>query len=170
MRCDASRVALSCLTRGCATVRPPSLLRITPLPGGWQAAVRHDTVVSRRRCRRRRRVTFFAFPSGGAPTGASLHLRLPQSNDGGPAPSTQRSQTASTAPTAALTGAPPPPARLDSTQRGQTCRVVSAAIGGDGAVVWGVFEYSVKGVQGPSSGVEFASVSAPVVCRHETCM
>ena len=143
---------------------------VTPLPGGWQAAVRHDTVVSRRRCRRRRRVTFFAFPSGGAPTGASLHLRLPQSNDGGPAPSTQRSQTASTAPTAALTGAPPPPARLDSTQRGQTCRVVSAAIGGDGAVVWGVFEYSVKGVQGPSSGVEFASVSAPVVCRHETCM
>ena len=27
--------------------------------------------------RRRRRVTSFAFPSGGAPTGASLHLRLP---------------------------------------------------------------------------------------------
>ena len=35
--------------------------------------------------RRRRRVTSFAFPSGGAPTGASLHLdRLALSNDGGP--------------------------------------------------------------------------------------
>ena len=33
-----------------------------------------DTVVV---TRRRRRVTSFAFPSGGAPTGASLHLRLP---------------------------------------------------------------------------------------------
>ena len=56
----------------------------------------------------RRRVTSFAFPSEGAPTGASLHLRLPQSNDGGPAPSTQ---TASTAPTAARASrlAPPPP-------------------------------------------------------------
>ena len=33
-----------------------------------------DTVVV---TRRRRRVTSFAFPSGRAPTGASLHLRLP---------------------------------------------------------------------------------------------
>ena len=38
--------------------------------------------------RRRHRVTSFAFPSGGAPAGASLHLRLPQSlcdEHGGPA-------------------------------------------------------------------------------------
>ena len=115
---------------------------------------------------------FFCVPFGGRANGRVSTPPTPseQRRRPGAESSTQRSQTASTAPTAALTGAPPPPARLDSTQRGQTCRVVSAAIGGDGAVVWGVFEYSVKGVQGPSSGVEFASVSTPVVCRHETCM
>ena len=41
--------------------------------------MRHDTVSLDAAVvtRRRRRVTSFAFPSGGAPTGASLHLRLP---------------------------------------------------------------------------------------------
>ena len=54
-----------------ATVRPPSLLNhITP--GGWQAAVRHDTVVSRRA--RRRHATaassdFFCVPFGGRANG-----------------------------------------------------------------------------------------------------
>ena len=51
--------------------------------------------------RRRRRVTFFAFPSGGAPTGASRHLRLALCDDRGPAPKTQTSPTAQTARTAA---------------------------------------------------------------------
>jgi hypothetical protein len=43
--------------------------------------------------RRRRRVTSFAFPLGGAPTGASLHLRLSQSYDGGRATSTGNAPT-----------------------------------------------------------------------------
>ena len=49
-------------------------------PGGWQAAVRHDTVVSQRRRRHATAASsdFFCVPfGGGAPTGASLHLRRP---------------------------------------------------------------------------------------------
>ena len=48
--------------------------------GGWQAAVHHDTVVSRRRRRHATAASrdFFCVPfGGGAPTGASLHLRPP---------------------------------------------------------------------------------------------
>jgi len=58
-------------------------LHVSAPPGGWQAAVRHDyaTTLSSLDAavvtRRRRRVTSFAFLSGGAPAGASLHLRLP---------------------------------------------------------------------------------------------
>ena len=56
-----------------ATDRPPSLLNHS------------RRLASCRAPRHWRRVTSFAFPSGGAPTGASLHLdRLPGSNDGGP--------------------------------------------------------------------------------------
>ena len=53
-----------------ATVRPPSLLNhITP--GGWQAAVRHDTVVSRRRRRHATAASsdFFCVPFGGRANG-----------------------------------------------------------------------------------------------------
>jgi hypothetical protein len=49
--------------------------------GGWQAAVCHDAVVSRRRRRHATAASsdFFCVPfgGGGAPTGASLPLRLP---------------------------------------------------------------------------------------------
>ena len=53
-----------------ATVRPPSLLNhITP--GGWQAAVRHDTVVSRRRRRHATAASsdFFCVSFGGRANG-----------------------------------------------------------------------------------------------------
>ncbi|KOO23347.1 hypothetical protein Ctob_002848 [Chrysochromulina tobinii] len=55
------------------TVSPESL------QAAGKAAVRHDTVVSRRRRRHATAASsdFFCVPSGGAPTGASLHLRLP---------------------------------------------------------------------------------------------
>ena len=82
-----------------ATDRPPSLLNHSrrlalKLPCATTLSSLDAAVVTRRR----RRVTSFAFPSGGAPTGASLHLdRLPGSNDGGPAPS----MPMRTAPTAA---------------------------------------------------------------------
>ena len=62
-----------------ATVRPPSLLNHSrrlalKLPCATTLSSLDAAVVTRRR----RRVTSFAFPSGGAPTGASLHLdRLP---------------------------------------------------------------------------------------------
>ena len=59
-----------------ATVRPPSLLnhsrRLASCRAPRQCHLDAAVVT-----RRRRRVTSFAFPSGGAPTGASLHLRLP---------------------------------------------------------------------------------------------
>ena len=67
-------------------VRPPSLLNHSrrlalKLPCATTLSSLDAAVVPRRR----RRVTSFAFPSGGAPTGASLHLdRLALSNDGGP--------------------------------------------------------------------------------------
>jgi hypothetical protein len=55
--------------RGLASCRAPRHCRLSTPPSSSLDA----TVVTRRR----RRVTSFAFPSGGAPTGASLHLRLP---------------------------------------------------------------------------------------------
>ena len=64
-----------------ATVTPESLQAAGKLPCATTLSSLDAAVVTRRR----RRVTSFAFPSGGAPTGASLHLdRLPVSNDGGP--------------------------------------------------------------------------------------
>ena len=69
-----------------ATVRPPSLLNhITP--GGWQAAVRHDTVVSRRRRRHATAASsdFFLRFLRGARQRARLYTSTDSlSNDGGP--------------------------------------------------------------------------------------
>ena len=57
-----------------ATVTPESLQAAGKLPCATTLSSLDAAVVTRRR----RRVTSFAFPSGGAPTGASLHLdRLP---------------------------------------------------------------------------------------------
>jgi hypothetical protein len=55
-----------------ATVTPESLQAAGKLPCATTLSSLDAAVVTRRR----RRVTF-AFPSGGAPAGASLHLRLP---------------------------------------------------------------------------------------------
>ena len=80
-----------------ATVTPESLQAAGKLPCATTLSSLDAAVVTRRR----RRVTSFAFPSGGAPTGASLHLdRLPGSNDGGPgypAPSMRTAPTAARA-------------------------------------------------------------------------
>ena len=60
-----------------ATVTPESLQAAGKLPCATTLSSLDAAVVTR--------VTSFAFPSGGAPTGASLHLeRLALSNDGGP--------------------------------------------------------------------------------------
>ena len=56
-----------------ATVTPESLQAAGKLLCATTLSSLDAAVVTRRR----RRVTSFAFPSGGAPTGASLHLRLP---------------------------------------------------------------------------------------------
>ncbi len=56
-----------------ATVTPESLQAAGKLPCATTLSSLDAAVVTRRR----RRVTSFAFPSRGAPTGASLHLRLP---------------------------------------------------------------------------------------------
>ena len=56
-----------------ATVTPESLQAAGKLPCATTLSSLDAAVVTRRR----HRVTSFAFPSGGAPTGASLHLRLP---------------------------------------------------------------------------------------------
>ena len=56
-----------------ATVTPESLQAAGKLPCATTLSSLDAAVVTRRR----RRVTSFAFPSGGAPAGASLHLRLP---------------------------------------------------------------------------------------------
>ena len=55
-----------------ATVTPESLQAAGKLPCATTLSSLDAAVT-----RRRRRVTSFAFPSRGAPTGASLHLRLP---------------------------------------------------------------------------------------------
>ena len=62
------------------TVSPESL------QAAGKAAVRHDTVVSRRRRRHATAASsdLFCVPFGGAPTGASLHLRLPLRRRRGP--------------------------------------------------------------------------------------
>ena len=56
-----------------ATVTPESLQAAGKLPCATTLSSLDAAVVTRRR----HRVTSFAFPSGGAPAGASLHLRLP---------------------------------------------------------------------------------------------
>ena len=82
-----------------ATVRPPSLLNHSrrlalKLPCATTLSSLDAAVVTRRR----RRVTSFAFPSGGAPTGASLHLdRLPLQRRRPRAPSMQTAPTAARA-------------------------------------------------------------------------
>ena len=85
-----------------ATVRPPSLLKpesrsrrlALKLPCATTLSSLDAAVVTRRR----RRVTSFAFPSGGAPTGASLHLdRLPLQRRRPRAPSMQTAPTAARA-------------------------------------------------------------------------
>ena len=77
-----------------ATVTPESLQAAGKLPCATTLSSLDTAVVTRRR----RRVTSFAFPSGGAPTGASLHLdRLPSASTAAPAPS----RSTQTAPTAA---------------------------------------------------------------------
>ena len=63
-----------------ATVTPESLQAAGKLPCATTLSSLDAAVVTRRR----RRVTSFAFPSGGAPTGASLHLTDSLCNDGGP--------------------------------------------------------------------------------------
>ena len=56
-----------------ATVTTESLQAAGKLPCATTLSSLDAAVVTRRR----HRVTYFAFPSGGAPAGASLHLRLP---------------------------------------------------------------------------------------------
>ena len=63
-----------------ATVTPESLPAAGKLPCATTLSSLDAAVVTRRR----RRLTSFAFPSGGAPTGASLHLTDSLCNDGGP--------------------------------------------------------------------------------------
>ena len=60
-----------------ATVRPPSLPESLQAAGNLLCATTLSSLDAAVVTRRRHRVTSFAFPSGGAPTGASLHLRLP---------------------------------------------------------------------------------------------
>ena len=82
-----------------ATVRPPSLLNhITP--GGWQAAVRHDTVVSRRRRRHATAASsdFFCVPFGGRANGrVSTPRPTPSPTTAAPAPSMRTAPTAARA-------------------------------------------------------------------------
>ena len=78
-----------------ATVTTESLQAAGKLPCATTLSSLDAAVVTRRR----HRVTSFAFPSGGAPAGASLHLRLPLRRR--PGASTQTASTAPTAPTAA---------------------------------------------------------------------
>ena len=60
-----------------ATVRPPSLPESLQAAGNLLCATTLSSLDAAVVTRRRHRVTYFAFPSGGAPAGASLHLRLP---------------------------------------------------------------------------------------------
>ena len=60
-----------------ATVRPPSLPESLQAAGNLLCATTLSSLDAAVVTRRRHRVTSFAFPSGGAPAGASLHLRLP---------------------------------------------------------------------------------------------
>ena len=77
-----------------ATVTPESLQAAGKLPCATTLSSLDAAVVTRRR----RRVTSFAFPSGGAPTGASLHLdRLPLQRRRPRAPSMQTAPTAARA-------------------------------------------------------------------------
>ena len=77
------------------TVTPESL---QAAPGKLPCATTLSSLDAAAVARRRRRVTSFAFPSGGAPTGASLHLdRLPSATTAAPAPSTQTAPTAARA-------------------------------------------------------------------------
>ena len=82
-----------------ATVRPPSLLNhITP--GGWQAAVRHDTVVSRRRRRHATAASsdFFCVSFGGRANGrVSTPRPTPSPTTAAPAPSMRTAPTAARA-------------------------------------------------------------------------
>ena len=81
-----------------ATVRPPSLLNHSR--GGWQAAVRHDTVVSRRRRRHATAASsdFFCVPFGGRANGRVSTPRPSSSpTTAAPAPSTQTAPTAARA-------------------------------------------------------------------------
>jgi hypothetical protein len=71
--------------------------------GGWQAAVCHDAVVSRRRRRHATAASsdFFCVPFGGARQRARLYPSDSLCDDGGPGASTQTAPTAPTARTAA---------------------------------------------------------------------
>jgi len=77
--------------------------RTLTTPGGWQAAVRHDTVVSRRRRRHATAVSsdFFCVPFGGRANGRVSTPPTPSATTAAPAPSAQTASTAPTAPTAA---------------------------------------------------------------------
>ena len=79
-----------------ATVRPPSLPESLQAAGNLLCATTLSSLDAAVVTRRRHRVTYFAFPSGGAPAGASLHLRLPLRRRR----TRRRVQSASTAPTA----------------------------------------------------------------------
>ena len=61
-------------------------------PGGWQAAVRHDTVVSRRRRRHATAASsdFFCVPFGGRASGRVSTPPTPSATTAAPAPSTLR--------------------------------------------------------------------------------
>ena len=82
-----------------ATVRPPSLPESLQAAGNLLCATTLSSLDAAVVTRRRHRVTYFAFPSGGAPAGASLHLRLPLRRRR-PRRRVRRLQSASTAPTA----------------------------------------------------------------------
>ena len=110
-----------------ATVRPPSLPESLQAAGNLLCATTLSSLDAAVVTRRRHRVTSFAFPSGGAPAGASLHLRLPLRRRW---PGAAVAQTASTADRLRRLAGPrfPPPPPICA----ETCNWASDADCDDG--------------------------------------
>ena len=84
-----------------ATVRPPSLPESLQAAGNLLCATTLSSLDAAVVTRRRHRVTYFAFPSGGRASGCLSTPPTPSATTAAPAPSTQTASTAPTAPTAA---------------------------------------------------------------------